>query len=435
MPISKTFESRLLRALPGALLRHETPFYVYDERGIRTTAQVMARAFSNMSHRQYFAVKALPNPAILQILREEGQGFDCSSIAELLLAAVVDTAGEDIFFTSNNTSSGELALALEAGAIINLDDQIYLDQLPKPPGIVSFRVNPGECARPCNTIGHLRESKFGIPTPMLADAYRAAKKNGVARFGLHAMLSSNELDAQTAFRNAEALVGIAADLEQACGIRLEFINLGGGLGIPYRPGQTEFDIKTYAQMVESLMRATFGERASGIKVMTECGRYVTGPHGVLVTKVITRARKWKDYLGVDASMSALMRPGLYADAYHHITAPMSSTGIEHKFDVVGSLCENMDKFAVDRMLPDVDVGEILFIHDAGAHGHAMGFNYNGRTRPKELLLTIGDSLTEIRRREDVVRDYFATLPDVYQRKAAQLIQESSFVGGNLRVAN
>jgi diaminopimelate decarboxylase/decarboxylase len=410
MPISKSFENRLLGALPLILQSHETPFHIYDETGIRESARLLRGAFDPLEYRQYFAVKALPNPAILRILAEEGQGFDCSSIPELVLASAVGASGGEMFFTSNNTSVEEFRHALALGAIINLDDQSFLEVLPNIPELVSFRVNPGESARDCATLGRMKEAKFGVPLPALARSYRDARAGGAKRFGLHAMLSSNELDLDTAVRNVERLFAIAVALERDSEITLEFINIGGGLGIPYRPEEVSFPIEAFGRRVVAAFRSAFGPKRTDLGLMTECGRFVTGPHGALVTRVVSRTSKWKQFVGVDASMSALMRPGLYQQAYHHITAPMSRTEHLMNCDVVGSLCENMDKFAVDRRLPAVAVGDVLLIHDTGAHGHAMGFSYNGRLRPKELLLRADGEVVEIRRREEIITDHFGTLP-------------------------
>lgn len=409
MPHSPDFARRMSDALPRLMAHQPTPFHLYDEAGIRATARRLQAAFAPTPYRQYFAVKALPNPRILRMLFEEGQGFDCSSIPELLLAVAAGAGPGDIFFTSNNTTAGELRAAAACGAILNLDDETHVRLLPEGVRHVSFRLNPGESERDCATLGALRHAKFGVPTTRLADAYRAARDHGCERFGLHAMLSSNELSAETALANVRRLLGVAVELEAQAALSLDFINLGGGLGVPYRLEDEAFELEKFAHGVARLLEQHFPDPERRPALMTECGRFVTAPHGVLVTRVINVATKWKTFVGVDASMSALMRPGLYAHAYHHITAPLRPEAPALCCDVVGSLCENMDKFAIDRLLPPVEPGDVLLIHDTGAHGHAMGFTYNGRLRPAEILLTEAGAFEAIRRAETPA-DYFATLP-------------------------
>ena len=408
MPLSKAFERRLLPQLPEIVRQFGTPFHLYDETGIRRTCQEFQQAFAGEAFRQYFAVKALPNPWIMAILREEGMGFDCASVPELELAQWAGAAGEALFFTSNNTQPHEFARAQALNAIINLDDSSFVDQLSPFPALACFRVSNDLIDRQCGLMGSAQTSKFGLPEASLEAAYAAARAAGATRFGLHAMLCSNELNANRAIELAEQIFARAAKLCTALAIPLEFINIGGGIGIPYRPEESAFDFPAFAAGVLSRKRRYFnGPQIPSL--YTECGRYVTGPHGVLVTRVTNVMHKRRNIIGVNASMSALMRPAMYADAYHHITLPFTEPSEQITADVVGSLCENIDKFAILRRLPKPALGDILLIHDTGAHGSAMGFNYNGRLRPQELLLRQTGDVVLIRRAEQC-QDYFATLP-------------------------
>jgi diaminopimelate decarboxylase len=392
---------------------YPTPFYLYDERGIRASARALLDAFAwSPGFTNYFAVKATPNPRIMAVLADEGCGMDCSSLAELVLSEHIGVTGERIMFTSNNTPAAEFQAARRLGAVINLDGVghlDYLDQHAGLPDLISFRYNPGPLREGNTIIGRPEEAKFGCTREQLFEGYAAARARGVRRFGLHTMLASNELDPAYFIATARMLFGLVVELHAALGICFEFVNLGGGIGIPYRPEQQPVDLA----IVSAGIRAAYEEIivANGIhplRLCMECGRLLTGPHGVLVTRVRHIKQTYRRYAGVDASMADLMRPGMYS-AYHHISVP----GKEHEphatsYDVVGSLCENNDKFAVERMLPELATGDVLVIHDAGAHGRAMGFNYNGKLRPAELLLRANGAVQQIRRAE-TLDDYFATL--------------------------
>ncbi len=399
--------------IEGWSATHPTPFYLYDERGIRAEAQRLYAAFAwNDAFKEYFAVKATPTPAILQLLKEEGCGADCSSLAELILAERVGLSGEAVMFTSNNTPAEGFQHARALGAIINLDDVGHLDFLEAEAGLpelLSFRFNPGPLRSGNPIIGEPREAKFGVTRAQLFEGYGRARERGVKRFGLHAMVVSNERERAALLATAEMLFEIAVAVADELGIHLEWINLGGGIGIPYRPDEPAVPLEALGQDIRAAYERTIGARGLGpIKLLMECGRLLTGPHGYLVTRVRHLKETYKRYIGLDATMADLMRPGMYG-AYHHITV----LGKENEpatacYDVTGSLCENNDKFAVDRPLPQVEVGDLMVIHDAGAHGRAMGFNYNGTLRPAELLLQADGQLRLIRRRE-TLDDYFATL--------------------------
>jgi diaminopimelate decarboxylase len=406
MPLHDSFKARLYPLLPALAEHFGTPFHIYDEAGIRATGDALTRAFAGApGFREYFAVKALPNPHILRIMHEIGFGFDCSSIPELLLSRGVGASGESIMFTSNNTSPQEFAAALEdGGCILNLDDISLLDQLPTLPDLICFRYNPGARRTGNAIIGKPEEAKFGVAHSQILEAYRRAYSRGVRRFGLHTMLVSNERDYRYMVQTAHMLLELADWIGRELDIRFEFINIGGGLGIPYRPEDTPLDIEALGREVAAL----FGESPYASCLYMESGRYITGPHGALVTQVINRKETYRTYIGVDANMSALMRPGMYG-AYHHIEVlNKPADGKLETVDVVGALCENNDKFAVERPLPRTQPGDLLVIHDTGAHGHAMGFNYNGRLRPKELLLC-ADGTVKLIRRAETVEDYFRTL--------------------------
>ncbi len=392
--------------------KHPTPFYVYDEFGIRKTTRELIDAFAwNAGFKEYFAVKATPNPAILSIVKEEGAGTDCSSLPELLLSEKVGIVGENIMFTSNNTPAQEFAKAQDLGAIINLDDIRHIEYLEKTAGlpeILSFRYNPGLAREGNAIIGNPSEAKFGMTREQILEAYQIAKQKGVQRFGLHTMVVSNELRTEYFIETARMLFVLAAEIKNASGVELEFINLGGGLGIPYRPEQSPVDLSAVAAGIRAEYEKAVAGGMPKAKLFMECGRYITGPHGYLVTTVRHLKDTFKKYIGVDATMANLMRPGMYG-AYHHISVlGKENTPETIMADVVGSLCENNDKFAIDRQLPEINEGDIIVIHDAGAHGHAMGFNYNGKLRSAEFLMTPQKEFRMIRRAE-TVEDYFATL--------------------------
>lgn len=404
MPLSDAFARRLLPILEDIVAAYPTPFHIYDAGGIVDTHRAMVSAFRGEPFRQYFAVKALPNPAILSLLLDEGSGLDCSSPVELVLADRVGATADAVVFTSNNTDLAEYHRALRAGAIITFDDRSLLDKVDVLPPTVAFRISPHGLAAGSVLMGDAAGTKFGVPVEELADAYRQAARRGVTRFGIHGMTCANELDTDRATRAATDVIEVGARMAATTGIELEYLNVGGGLGIPYQPEDKPIDFNAYADAIVHSRRRHFPARAP--RILMECGRYVTGPHGVLVSRVINRCRKGRDIIGLDASMSALMRPGFYR-AYHHLSLPFAAGRTTARFDVVGSLCENMDKFAVDRSLPDPREGDIAVIHDTGAHGHAMGFTYNGRLRPAELLLTPDGDVVEIRRAESFA-DYIAT---------------------------
>jgi diaminopimelate decarboxylase len=422
MPMSQSYKDRLFPILPQLAAHYGTPFHIYDEAGIRATGTALNQAFAGIpGFREYYAVKALPNRHILEVLSDLGFGFDCSSIAELILSRQVGARGEDIMFTSNNTSRDEYEFAeADGGSILNLDDISLIAKVPKFPELICFRYNPGPRRTGNIIIGNPVEAKYGVAHDQLVDAYRIAGERGAKRFGLHTMVASNERDHTYIVKTARVLLELTLELKKALGIELEFVNIGGGLGIPYHPEHSPLDLAAMAQEITALFDAFRSANGFAPKMLMESGRFITGPHGCLVTTAINAKQTYRNYVGVDACMSALMRPALY-DAYHHIDVlgkeqqPKSET-----YDVVGSLCENNDKFAVQRELPTIDDGDILVIHDTGAHGHAMGFQYNGRLRPKELLLR-SDGTVELIRRAETVEDYFITCnfaPDEFRPSGA-----------------
>ncbi len=408
MPISNDFEQRLNPILAQLVEHYGTPFHIYDETGIRETGEGLKQAFSGIAgFKEYYAVKALPNPKILEIMKTLDFGFDCSSVAELQLSRATGASGEEIMFTSNNTSQTDFKVAeAEGGCVLNLDDISLIDKVPEMPELICFRYNPGERRTGNSIIGTPVEAKYGVSHDQLLDAYRLAQARGAKRFGLHTMLASNELNYRYMVETAKMLLETVTWLSNELGIQFEFVNIGGGLGIPYRPEETPLDISAMAKEITALFDAFKVQHGYVPRMYVESGRYITGPHGVLVTQAINRKEIYRTYVGVDACMSALMRPGMYG-AYHHITV-LGKHGEDEVVDVAGSLCENNDKFAIQRALPHVVDGDILCIHDTGAHGHAMGFNYNGKARPKELLLR-SDGTVELIRREETLEDLFATL--------------------------
>jgi diaminopimelate decarboxylase len=420
--MSADFSRRLDPLLDDIADHFGTPFHIYDEKGIRANARSLVKTFATPEgFREYFAVKALPNRRILEIMAAEGLGFDCSSIPELVLARMVGASGENIMFTSNNTTAEEFDAARAAGgSIINLDDISLIDKLDPFPTRICFRYNPGARRTGNAIIGNPVEAKYGVSHDQIVEAYRRAIQRGAARFGLHTMVASNELDYRHIAETTRMLLEIAALVGRELGIRFEFINIGGGIGIPYQPEQPTFDLEALAAEIRQAFDLFRRMNGYAPQLFMECGRCMTGPHGVLVTRVINHKAIYRRYVGVDACMSALMRPAIYG-AYHHISAPAHRNGSPRQVvDVVGSLCENNDKFAVQRELPAVAEGELLVIHDTGAHGHAMGFNYNGRLQPKELLLKT-DGHVEMIRREQRIEDYLATLqfePDIMTPSAA-----------------
>ena len=393
--------------------KHGTPFHIYDEKGIRDNAKKFKKAFGILpGFKEFFAVKANPNPFILKMLKAEGFGTDCSSYPELLLSEKVGITGEDIMFSSNDTPADKYKKAKELGAIINLDDISHIPFLEKHAGIpeiICFRFNPGPARTGNVIIGDPKEAKYGFTREQLIEGYRICGEKGVKRFGLHTMIVSNELNQDNFVETARMLFEIVAEVHEKLGIRIEFVNLGGGIGIPYRPEDKAVDYEYIAARIKKEYDGIIAAKGlDPVRIFLECGRVITGPYGYLITSVLHLKHTYKDYVGTDASMTNLMRPGMYK-AYHHITVMGKENEPKNRmYDVTGSLCENNDKFAIDRSLPGVEIGDILVIHDTGAHGHSMGFNYNGKLRSAELLLREDGSILEIRRAE-TADDYFATL--------------------------
>ena len=395
--------------------KYPTPFHLYDERGIRENARRLNAAFAwNDGFREYFAVKANPNPHLVAMLKQEGVGADCSSLAELVIAEAVGFRGEEIMFTSNNTPASEYRKAVELGALLNLDDFTHIDFLDREvgmPEVISFRYNPGPLrAGEGNVIiGNPEDSKYGFTREQLVEGYQLARERGARRFGLHTMVASNELNPEFFVDTARMLFELAVELFAQYDVRLEFINLGGGIGVAQKPGEEAVDYQAISKGVQQLYKEMIEPAGlHPLRLMMENGRVMTGPFGVLVTKAIHEKNIYKNYIGVDACMANLMRPAMYG-AYHHISVlGKQSEPCDHLYDVVGSLCENNDKFAIDRQLPKIEFGDTLVIHDTGAHGHAMGFQYNGKLRSAEYLLREDGSVEQIRRAE-TLDDYFATV--------------------------
>ncbi len=394
---------------------YPTPFYLYDEKGIRENARKVQQAFGwNKGFKEYFAVKACPNPSILKILKEEGCGTDCSSLTELQMSDACGFSGHDIMFSSNETPLHEYTFADKLGGIINLDDftniEELLDTLGYLPETMSLRYNPGGYFKISNTImDNPQDAKYGMTTDQIIEGYRILKDKGVKRFGMHAFLASNTVTNDYYPTLAKQLFELAVRIKKEAGVSLNFINLSGGVGIPYKPDQTGNDILEIGAGVHKVFDEVLVPNGLGdISIYTEMGRFMTGPYGALITKVIHFKHTYKEYAGVDACAVNLMRPAMYG-AYHHITVlGKEDAPATHTYDVVGSLCENNDKFAIDRELPELEKGDYLFIHDAGAHGFAMGYNYNGKLWSSELLLKEDGSVKLIRRAQ-TPKDYFATL--------------------------
>ncbi|MDR2632797.1 MAG: diaminopimelate decarboxylase [Treponema sp.] len=403
--------------LQSLVQQHPTPFYLYDEAGIRQNARAILNAFSIFPRfKEHYAVKALPNPFILQILAQEGFGADCSSLPELLLAQQAGIHGEDVMFTSNETPAKEYKTALAMGAVINLDDFThiaFLEQTARIPDLISCRYNPGPLKGGNAIIGKPEEAKYGFTREQILRAFPLLRDKGARRFALHTMVASNELNPEYHIETARILFELAVELWVKADIRLEFVNLGGGLGIPYTPEQQPVNYTYLAAGIRKAYDALIVPAGlDPLGIHTEWARAVTGPYGWLVARAIHRKHIYREYIGLDACMADLMRPALYG-AYHHITIPgKEEAPCTETYDVVGSLCENNDKFAVQRKLPKIEAGEstgdFVVIHDAGAHGRAMGFNYNGKLRCGELLLGSDGALSLIRRKE-TLEDYFATL--------------------------
>ena len=393
---------------------YPTPFHLYDEKGIRENAKALKEAFSwNKGYKEYFAVKATPNPFLINILREYGCGCDCSSMTELMLANELGVKGEDIMFSSNDTPAEEFEYAAKIGAIINLDDYTHIDFLEKTlgyiPETISCRFNPGGIFQISNDImDNPGDAKYGMTEEQLFDAYRVLQQKGAKRFGIHAFLASNTVTNEYYPMLAKVLFELAVRLKKETGADIRFINLSGGIGIPYRPDQEPNDIRIIGEGVRRVYEEVMVPAGMGdVAIYTELGRFMMGPYGCLVTKAIHEKHTYKEYIGVDACAVNLMRPAMYG-AYHHITVMgKENEPCDHIYDVTGSLCENNDKFAIDRPLPKVDKGDLLVIHDTGAHGFAMGYNYNGKLKSAEILLK-GDGTAKLIRRAETPKDYFAT---------------------------
>mgnify|MGYP002512144283 FL=1 len=393
---------------------YPTPFHLYDEAGIRKNAELLKQAFSwNKGFKEYFAVKATPNPFLISILREYGCGCDCSSVTELMLSKAIGAVGDDVMFSSNDTPASEFKFANDMGAIINLDDITHIEILEKTlgklPKKLSCRYNPGGLFKISNSImDNPGDAKYGMTTEQLFEAFRIMKEKGVEEFGIHAFLASNTVTNEYYPTLAKVLFEVAVRLKQETGANIKFINLSGGIGIPYKPDQEPNDILEIGKGVkavydEVLVPADMGD----VSLYTELGRFMMGPYGVLVTRAINQKHTHKEYIGVDACAVNLMRPAMYG-AYHHITVMgKENMPCDRQYDVTGSLCENNDKFAIDRMLPEIEMGDLLYIHDTGAHGFAMGYNYNGKLKSAEILLKTDGSF-ELIRRAETPADYFRT---------------------------
>jgi diaminopimelate decarboxylase len=408
-PLSKEEVENIAKDYP-------TPFHIYFEEGIVANAKRLKEAFSwNKGFKEFFAVKACPNPSIIKILQNEGFGTDCSSLSELLISEKVGIIGENIMFTSNDTPKEEFVKAFELGAIINLDDFTHIEFLEetlngKMPQLICFRYNPGPLRKTDgkNVIGNPEDAKYGFTKEQLIQGYKMCKEKGVKRFGLHTMVVSNELKIDNLVMTAEMLFELAVELKEKLDIKLDFVNVGGGVGVAYKPEQTPVNLEELSQRIKEKYDSIIVANNLELNLYMENGRFITGPYGFLVTKVRHLKNIYKKYVGLDACMANLMRPALYG-SYHHITVlGKENLPLDQTYDVTGSLCENNDKFAIDRKLPKIEINDYLVIHDAGAHGHSMGFNYNGKLRSAELLYTINGEIKKIRRAE-TVEDYFSTL--------------------------
>lgn len=404
-----------LEQLKDFSAQYPTPYHLYDEKGIRENARKLYKAFSwNKGFKEYFAVKATPNPAIMKILHEEGCGMDCSSLTELMLCERIGISGEDIMFSANETPAEDFVLASKLNSIINLDDITHIDYLEKALGFIpekmACRYNPGGNFEISNTIMDTPgDAKYGLTKPQMFQAFRLLKEKGVKEFGIHAFLASNTVTNDYYPTLATALFRLAVELKNELDIKISFINLSGGIGVPYRPDQQAADIELIGQMVAKVYNQILVPAGMGdLAIYSELGRYMLAPYGALITKAIHQKNIHKSYIGVDACACNLMRPAMYG-AYHHITVMgKENAPADHLYDIVGGLCENNDKFAIDRWLPRVDIGDFLLIHDTGAHGHSMGYNYNGKLRSAEILLE-EDGGTKMIRRAETPEDYFATL--------------------------
>ena len=396
------------------IAEHPTPFHIYDEKGMRENAENLLKAFSwNKGFKEYFAVKATPNPFLINILREYGCGCDCSSLTELMLSKAIGAVGDDIMFSSNDTPLEEFKLCNELGGIINLDDITHIEAVEKAcgslPKKMSCRYNPGGVFQISNSImDNPGDAKYGMTEPQIFEAFRIMKEKGVEEFGIHSFLCSNTVTNDYYPMLAKVLFELAVELRDKVGVKITFINLSGGVGIPYTPDQEPNDIFEIGEGVRKVYEEVLTPAGMGdIAIYTEMGRYMMGPYGALVTTAINEKHTHKEYIGVDACAVDLMRPAVYG-AYHHITVLGKENALhDHVYDVTGSLCENCDKFAIDRQLPEIEMGDIIYIHDTGAHGYSMGYNYNGKLRSAELLLQT-DGEVKLIRRAETPKDYFAT---------------------------
>lgn len=402
---------------------YPTPFHIYDEKGIRENVKALREAFSwNKGYKEYFAVKANSNPYLINILREYGCGCDCSSLTELMLSEAMGVKGEDIMFSSNDTPAHEFEYAAKIGAIINLDDFTHIDFLEKTigyiPETISCRFNPGGYFEIANSImDNPGDAKYGFTTEQIFEGFKVLKDKGAKNFGIHAFLASNTVTNDYYPTLAKTMFELAVKLQEETGVHISFINLSGGIGVPYKPEQEANDIKVIGEGVrkafeEVLVPAGMGE----VSIYTELGRFMMAPYGHLITQVIHEKHTHKEYIGVDACAVNLMRPAMYG-SYHHITVlGKEEAACSNKYDVTGSLCENNDKFAIDRMLPKIEIGDYMAIHDTGAHGYVMGYNYNGKLKSAELLLK-EDGKVELIRRAETPKDYFATLDgfDIFKK--------------------
>ena len=410
--MKKTFVTK--EQLAEIVKKYPTPFYLYDEKGIRENAKKVKSAFAwNRGYREYFAVKATPNPYLLEIMKDEGFGTDCSSLTELMLSDAVGFRANDIMFSSNETPDEDFLLARKLGAIINLDDFTHIEILNRLCGIpetICCRYNPGGVFQASNAImDNPGESKYGFTREQMFEGFRRLQQLGAKRFGIHAFLASNTTGNEYYPVLAKQLFQLAADLHRETGAHISFINLSGGVGVAYRPEQKPADILRIGRTVRDVYEEILAPEGMGdVAVFTEMGRFMMAPYGCLVATAIREKHIYKEYIGLDACAANLMRPAMYG-AYHHITVSgKESLPCDHKYDIVGGLCENNDKFAIDRMMPKIDMGDLVVIHDAGAHGHSMGYNYNGKLRSAEILLKEDGSAKQIRRAETPA-DYFATL--------------------------
>lgn len=393
---------------------YPTPFHLYDEAGIRKNVENLKKAFSwNKGYKEYFAVKATPNPFLMKIFQEYGCGFDCSSAPELMLSRTIGAVGDDIMFSSNDTPLDEFKFCNDLGGIINLDDITHIEAVEKAcgklPEKMSCRFNPGGVFKITNDImDNPGDAKYGMTKAQIFSAFDIMKRKGVKEFGIHSFLCSNTVTNEYYPMLAKILFELAVELKNKLDVNITFINLSGGIGIPYKPEQEPNDIFVIGEGVRKAYEETLTPVGmDNVAIFTELGRYMTGPYGALITKAINEKHTYKEYIGVDACAANLMRPAIYG-AYHHITVlGKENLSGDHKYDVTGSLCENCDKFAIDRMLPEIEMGDYLFIHDAGAHGHSMGYNYNGKLRSAEILLK-PDGSFELIRRAETAKDYFAT---------------------------